>query len=215
VASVDDNIGRVLEYLDETGLAENTVVIYSSDQGWYLGENGWFDKRWIYDVSLRMPFMVRWPGVVKPGSENHDTVSNIDFAQTFLDMAGVEQPTDMQGASLVPLLNGKTPKDWRTAFYYQYYEYPGAHSVARHYGVRTDEYTLVHYYHLNEWELFDNRKDPNQVMSVYANPEYAGVVKKLQAQIDEMREQYHVPMDPKPEPKAPKQPRKNKKKAEA
>ena len=214
VASVDDNIGRVLKYLDDEGLAENTVVIYSSDQGWYLGENGWFDKRWIYDVSLRMPFIVRWPDVVEAGSENHDMVSNIDFAQTFLDIAGVEQPADMQGASLVPLLKGSTPSDWRKSFYYQYYEYPGGHSVARHYGVRTEQYTLVNYYHLDEWELFDNSKDPNQVTSVYNNPEYAEVVKRLQAETDRLREVYAVPEDPKPEPKKPRQPRKKKEPSE-
>lgn len=210
VASVDDNIGRVLEYLDESDLAANTIVIYASDQGWYLGENGWYDKRWIYDVSLRMPFIIKWPGVIKPGSENRDFVSNLDFAQTFLDIAGVEQPADMQGASLMPLFKGQTPEDWRKSFYYQYYEFPGGHSVARHYGVRTHDYTLVHYYHLDEWELFDNRKDPNQVKSEYSNPEYAGVIKTLEKEIDRLREQYQVPYDPVPPPKQPRKERKPK-----
>jgi arylsulfatase A-like enzyme len=198
VDAVDDNIGRVLKYLDDTGLAENTIVIYSSDQGWFLGENGWFDKRWIYDVSLRMPLLVRWPGVVKPGTENTDFVSNVDFAQTFLDIAGVEQPADMQGRSFVPLLKGQTPDDWRKSFYYQYYEYPGAHSVRRHYGVRAKDHTLVYYYGIDEWELFDNRKDPNQLTSVYNNPEYAEVVKKLQQEIDQLRVELKVPVDERP-----------------
>jgi len=137
VKSVDDGVGRILDYLDETGLAKNTVVIYSSDQGWYLGEHGWYDKRWMYEESLRTPLLVRWPGTVKPKSTNGDIVSNLDFAETFLDMAGVEVPADMQGKSLVPLFKGRTPNDWRKSFYYHYYEFPGPHSVARHYGLTT------------------------------------------------------------------------------
>jgi arylsulfatase A-like enzyme len=143
VASVDDNMGRVLDYLDESGLAKNTVVIYSSDQGWYLGEHGWFDKRWMYEESLRTPLLVRWPGVIKPGSRNSDITSNLDFAETFLDIAGVAVPEDMQGRSLVPLFTANTPKDWPTSFYYHYYEYPGAHSVARHFGVRTKTHKII------------------------------------------------------------------------
>jgi len=135
VRSVDDGIGRILDYLDEAGLAENTVVIYSSDQGWYLGDHGWFDKRWMYEESLKTPLLIRWPGEVIPGSVNGDIVSNLDFAETFLDLAGVPVPEDMQGKSLVPVLRGETPADWRTSFYYQYFEFPGGHSVARHYGV--------------------------------------------------------------------------------
>jgi arylsulfatase A-like enzyme len=140
IASVDDNLGRVLDYLDEAGMTENTVVIYSSDQGFYLGDHGWYDKRWMYEESLRMPFVVRWPGVVQPGSENSDLVQNLDFAETFLEMAGVDVPADMQGRSLVPLLQGRTPADWRDAIYYHYWEYPAWHMVRRHYGVRTQRY---------------------------------------------------------------------------
>ncbi len=125
VRSVDDGIGEILDYLDESGLAENTVVIYSSDQGWYLGDHGWFDKRWMYEESLKTPLLVRWPGTVTPGSVNEDIVSNLDFAETFLEMAGVEVPENMQGASLVPILKGSTPEDWRESFYYHYYEFPG------------------------------------------------------------------------------------------
>ena len=146
VASVDDNLGKVLDYLDSSGLSKNTVVIYSSDQGWYLGDHGWYDKRWMYEESLKMPFLVRWPGVIKPGSVCNDIVSNVDFAETFLEIAGAQIPSDMQGQSLLPILKGQKPNNWRTTFYYHYYEFPGAHSVRRHYGVTTGRYKLIHYY---------------------------------------------------------------------
>ena len=174
VAAVDDNLGRVLDYLDESGLADNTIVIYSSDQGFYLGDHGWYDKRWMYEESLRMPLIVRWPGVVKPGSENHDLVQNLDFAETFLEIAGAEVPSDMQGESLVPVLKGKTPEDWRQAIYYHYFEFPGVHAVARHFGVRTATHKLIHYYQINEWELFDLQKDPDELRSVYGEADYQG-----------------------------------------
>ena len=135
VASQDDNIGRFLDYLDRTGLSKNTLVFYSSDQGFFLGEHGWFDKRWMYEESLRTPLIVRWPGVAKAGSESEDIVSNLDIAETILDAAGVLAPADMQGRSLKPLLDGSTPENWRQSFYYHYYEYPAVHSVRRHYGV--------------------------------------------------------------------------------
>ena len=191
IASVDDNVGRVLDYLDETGLAKNTVVIYSSDQGFYLGEHGWFDKRWMYEESLRTPLMVRWPGVVKPGSERDEFVSNLDFAETFLDIAGVEVPDDMQGRSFKMMLEGKdAPEDWRDSFYYHYYEFPGAHSVARHYGVRTDRYKLIHYYRRGEWELFDLKEDPQEMNSVYGDEEYADVQKELEEELERLRKKY-------------------------
>ena len=167
VAAVDDNVGRVLDHLDKTGLAENTVVIYASDQGWYLGEHGYYDKRWMYEESFKTPLMVRWPGVIKPGGDNGDDfVSNLDFAQTFLDIAGVtEIPDPMQGASLVPIFKGETPADWRKSFYYHYYEFPGAHSVRRHYGVRMGKHKLIRYYNTDEWELFDLDADPSGLAS--------------------------------------------------
>lgn len=192
VASVDDNVGRLLKYLDDSGLAKNTVVVYCSDQGFYLGDHGWYDKRWMYEESLRTPLMVRWPGVIKPGSENRDLVQNLDFAQTFLDIAGVAQPADMQGRSLVPLLKGQTPVDWRKSIYYHYYEFPAVHMVARHYGVRTDRYKLIHFYQTNEWELFDLQKDPHELKSVYADPEYQNVVKELKTEVDRLRDHYKV-----------------------
>jgi len=210
VASVDDNIGRVLDYLDESGLAENTIVIYSSDQGWFLGDHGWFDKRWMYEESLKMPFIVRWPGVVKPGTVSKAMVSNVDFAETFLDMAGCADqiPSDMQGRSVVPILRGKTPDDWRKSFYYHYYEFPGAHSVAKHYGVRTQRYKLIDYYRVGEWELFDLMEDPHELHSVYNDPAYAEVVKelkgelaRLQKQLDDTDPEKPVPGDPELRPR--------------
>ncbi len=201
VDAVDENIGRVLKYLDDNGLADNTVVIYSSDQGWYLGEHGWFDKRWMYEESLKTPLLVRWPGVIKAGSENHDMVSNLDFAETFLDLAGAPIPGDMQGQSLVPLFKGKTPESWRQSFYYHYYEFPGAHSVRKHYGVRTTTHKLIHFYEpeINEWELYDLQKDPDEMKSVYGDPAYADVEKALKTELERLREHYQVPdQDPTP-----------------
>lgn len=148
--AVDESVGRVLDYLEKEGLADNTIVIYSSDQGFYLGEHGWFDKRWIFEESLRTPLLVRWPGVTRAGSVNRDLVSNVDFAQTLLEVAGVRAPDDMQGESFVPLLRGQRPSDWRTSFYYQYYEWPRPHRVRPHYGVVTDRYKLVRFYGTGE-----------------------------------------------------------------
>jgi len=195
VASVDDNVGRVLDYLDETGLADNTIVIYSSDQGFYLGEHGWFDKRFMYEESYRMPLMVRWPGVTKPGTRSDELVSNLDFAETFLDIAGADIPADMQGRSLVPVIKGKTPQDWRTALYYHYYEYPGPHSVRRHFGVRTKEHKLMHYYNLDEYELYDMQRDPDELNSVYDDPNYEKVANDLKQRIKEFQDLYQVPDD--------------------
>ena len=190
VASVDDNVGRVLDYLDETGLAENTIVIYTSDQGWYLGEHGWYDKRWMYEESFRTPLMIRWPGKIEPGSVNDDMVMNLDFAQTFLEAAGEPDPEDMQGESILPILEGQTPGDWRKSVYYHYYEFPGAHSVRRHYGVRDGRYKLIHYYHVGEWELFDLEKDPHEMQSVYADTAYEPVKTKMLAELNRLRDYY-------------------------
>ncbi len=194
VASVDESVGRVLDYLKDTGLDKNTIVVYSSDQGFYLGEHGWFDKRWIYEESLRTPLLVRWPGVTKPGSVNRDMVSNVDFAQTFLEAAGVSSPADMQGRSLVSVLKGKTPKDWRQSFYYHYYEYPGAHSVRKHYGVVTDRYKLVRFYEpdVDYWELFDRKTDPKEMRSVYGQASYAKVQKDLERELARLRKELKV-----------------------
>jgi len=204
VASVDDNLGRVLDYLDRSGLAENTIVVYSSDQGFFLGDHGWYDKRWMYEESFRTPLIVRWPARVPAGSVNEDLVQNLDFAETFLDAAGVAIPEWMQGRSLLSLLGGRTPSDWRDAVYYHYYEYPAVHMVQRHYGVRTARYKLVHYYLIDEWELFDLERDPEELHSVYADPEYADVATQLTARLAELRAQYQVPeVDPVPYPDEP------------
>ena len=194
IASIDDNVGRLLEYLDETGLADNTVVVYSSDQGFYLGEHGWFDKRFMYEESLRTPLVVRWPGVIRPGSESTGLVQNLDMAETFLDIAGVEVPSDMQGRSLVLLMKGQTPADWRKSIYYQYYEGEGAvHNVYKHYGVRTDRYKLIYFYTFDEWEFYDLEKDPNEMRSQSDNPEYAAIIREMKAELKRLRKQYKVP----------------------
>ena len=212
VKSVDDGIGRILDYLDESGLAKNTIVIYSSDQGWYLGEHGWYDKRWMYEESLRTPLLVRWPGIVKAGSRNEDIVSNLDFAETFLDVAGVKVPSDMQGRSIAPLLKGEAAKDWRKSFYYHYYEFPGAHSVARHYGVTNGHHKLIHFYQKEEWELFDLKKDPNEMKSVHGDPNYAAVQKEMEIELARLRKEFKVPEVDPSKPKRQKKPKAGKKK---
>jgi len=191
IASVDDNVGRLLNYLDESGLAKNTVVFYTSDQGFYLGDHGWFDKRFMYEESLRMPLLVRYPKEIKPGSVNDNIVLNLDFAPTFLDFAGLNKPPDMQGRSIRPLLQAKKTKDWRKSMYYHYYEYPAVHSVKRHYGVRTDRHKLIHFYNdIDEWELYDLRKDPREMKNVFDDPAYADTVKKLKAELKRLRKKY-------------------------
>lgn len=191
ISSVDDNVGRVLEYLDESGLDDNTVVVYTSDQGFYLGEHGWFDKRFIYDESFKTPLLIRWPNEIKPGTTSEEMVQNLDFAQTFLEMAGISAPKDMQGESLVPLLKGDIKAWTRDAVYYHYYEYPAVHMVKRHYGIVTVDYKLMHFYHdIDEWELYDRKKDPSEMNNVYNDPAYADIVKELKEQLKELRIKY-------------------------
>lgn len=201
IKSVDEGIGRLLDYLKKTGLDKNTIVVYSSDQGFYLGEHGWFDKRWIFEESLRTPLLVRWPGVTSPGSVNNDLVSNLDFAETFLQAAGISVPGEMQGRSLVPLLKGATPLDWRKSFYYHYYEFPGAHSVRKHYGVVTDRYKLVRFYEpdVDYWEMFDTKTDPNELKSVYGLANYAEAQKDLENELVRLRKSLNVPEQDPPE----------------
>lgn len=191
VASVDDNVGRLLDYLDEAGLSDNTIVIYSSDQGFYLGEHGWYDKRWMYEESFRMPLLVKWPGHAKPGTRVRALVQNIDFAPTLLDAARLDVPDEMQGVSLKPLLNGTVPGTWRRSLYYHYYE-KGEHNVPRHEGVRTDRYKLIHFYDSEEWELFDLAEDPHEMWSLYGDPAYQGIVEKLKLELKALRTQYGV-----------------------
>ncbi|NUM54226.1 MAG: sulfatase [Candidatus Hydrogenedentes bacterium] len=192
VASVDDNVGRLLNYVDEKGLAENTIVVYSSDQGFYLGEHGLYDKRWMYRESLAMPLLVRWPGQVKPGTRVERLTQNIDYAPTFLEAAGLVPPADMHGRSLVPLLKGQTPSDWREAIYYHYYEV-GEHNVPRHEGVSTERYKLIHYYDADQWELFDLDKDPGEMRSVYGDSAYAKVVSEMKQRLADLKRTYSIP----------------------
>lgn len=191
VAGVDRGVGRVLDYLKESGLDQNTIVIYTSDQGFYLGEHGWFDKRWMYRESLKTPLLVSWPGKVAAGSVNRDLVSNLDFAETFLNMAQAEIPSDMQGRSIVPVLEGNTPKDWRKTHYYHYYEHPSEHDVRRHYGITTDRYKLIHfYYDLDVWELYDLENDPKELNNIYGDPAYTAVQKELHIELEGLRTKY-------------------------
>lgn len=200
VASMDDNIGRLLDYLDEEGLTEDTVVIYTSDQGFFLGDHGWFDKRFMYEESLRMPFIIRYPREIEPGTVNKNMILNVDFAPTFLDYAGIEVPGQMQGASFRPLLNGEVPEGWQTSMYYRYWMHLAHHNVYAHYGVRTLRYKLIYYYadalgqpgaidepKEPEWELFDLEKDPYELHNVYSDPAYADVVKELKEELHRLQ----------------------------
>lgn len=191
IAAVDENVGRVLQYLDDNDLSENTIVVYTSDQGFYLGEHGWFDKRFIYNESFKTPLIVRWPERVAPGTVSDEMVQNLDFAQTFLDAAGLEIPDAMQGESLVPLLTGNNDQWTRDAVYYHYYEYPGFHMVKRHYGIVTREYKLAHfYYDIDQWELYDRLNDPLETNNVYNDPAYQDVVKELKQKLVDIRIKY-------------------------
>ena len=189
IASVDDNVGRFLDFLDSSGLTTNTIVIYTSDQGFFLGDHGWFDKRFMYEESLRMPFVIRWPGKIKPGSVTDKMILNVDFAPLFLEAAGLPIPDDMQGRSFLPILRGQSPADWRTSMYYRYYHYPQHHRVQPHWGVRTERYKLIYFNKINQWELFDLQKDPRELLNVYAEPSYAETVRDLKTQIDRLRKQ--------------------------
>jgi arylsulfatase A-like enzyme len=201
VASVDDNVGRVLDYLDLSGLAGNTIVIYTSDQGFFLGDHGWYDKRFMYEESLRMPLLIRWPERIRPGSVSGAMVLNLDFAQTFLDCGGAAIPADMQGRSFRAIFEGQTPADWRTAMYYRYYEFPGPHSVAKHFGMRTERYKLICYHDRNEWELFDLKSDPEELKSVYGDPQYAALTADLKRRLDALKEQFRDrDVEPVPQP---------------
>ncbi|MFP6899174.1 MAG: sulfatase/phosphatase domain-containing protein [Roseibacillus sp.] len=193
IASLDDGVGSILKYLDESGLAKNTIVIYSSDQGFYLGEHGWYDKRWMFEESFKMPFVIRWPGTIKPGSSTRALIQNIDYGPTFLDICGAKIPADMQGKSIVPLLknSGKAPAGWRKALYYTYYG-EQTHRVAKHDGVRTDRYTLFYVPKYKEWQLFDNEKDPQQMKSVHNDPEYATVFSDLRRQYADLKVHYRA-----------------------
>ncbi len=192
----DDNVGRLLDHLDKSGLAENTIVIFTGDHGFFLGDHGWFDKRFMYEQALRVPWMIRYPGVVNAGSVSKDWVVNIDNAPTVLDLVGIPVPEEMQGRSLVPIFRGNTPSDWRTTMYYHYYEFAPPHWVLPHYGIRTERYKLIYYYTVNEWELFDLAKDPDEMESLFewagykVHPDYESIVPDLVNQLEALREKY-------------------------
>ncbi len=193
VRALDENIGRLLDYLEESGLAKNTIVIYSSDQGFYLGEHGWYDKRWMFEESFAMPFLIRWPGVVKPGTRSQALIQNIDYAPTFLDIAGIEIPSDIQGRSLLPILknDGKAPADWREGLYY-YYSGEPTHRVAAHNGVSNGRYKLFHIPKTKEWQLFDLKEDPQEMRSVHDDPRYTDILKDMTALYHKLRKQYRA-----------------------
>jgi arylsulfatase A-like enzyme len=202
VASVDDGIGRILDWLDEKGLAGNTLVIYTSDQGFFLGDHGWYDKRFMYEESLRMPLIIRYPEKIKAGLVKDEMVLNLDFAQTFLDAAGIKDPGYMQGTSFMPIMENNTPEDWRTSMYYRYWMHLAHHNVAAHYGIRTIKHKLIYYYGKalgtsgsidedtpGEWELFDLEKDPQEMMNVYDNPEYHDIREELKREMYKLKEE--------------------------
>ena len=190
IKSVDDGVGELLDYLDESGLAENTIVVYTSDQGFYLGEHGWFDKRFMYEESFKTPLLVKYPKEIKPNTKITKLVQNLDFAPTFLDYAGVEIPEEMQGESFRKLVSGES-SEWRDAVYYTYYEYPSVHMVKRHYGVATERYKLMHfYYDIDEWEMYDLEKDPTEMNNIYEDPEYADIQKMMHEKLTELRAYY-------------------------
>jgi arylsulfatase A-like enzyme len=183
VQSIDDNVGRLLEWLDANGLGTNTVVIYTSDQGFFLGDHGLYDKRFMYEASVKMPFIVRWPGVTKPGTVQQAMAINPDFAPTFMELAGLRVPADMQGRSLVPLLKGQPPADWRTSYYYRYYHDPGDHNTRAHYGVRTTTRKLIYFWKKDQWEMFDLVKDPDELHNLYYDPAQKEIVAKLKTEL--------------------------------
>jgi arylsulfatase A-like enzyme len=187
IQAVDDNVGRLLAYLDASGLAKNTIVIYTSDQGFFLGEHGLFDKRFMYEESLRVPFLVRWPGVVKPGTHSDAMALNVDFAPTFLEAAGLPVPAEMQGRSLVPVLRGQVPRDWRTSMYYRYYHDPGDHNTRAHYGVRTRTHKLIYYWKKDQWELFDLVHDPAEMNNLYGQPGQEDLTKTLKDELARLK----------------------------
>ncbi len=194
--SMDDNIGRLMDYLKKEGLLENTLIIYTSDQGFYMGEHGWFDKRFMYEESLKTPLVMRLPkGMGKPGRVIKEMVQNIDHAATFLDLAGVEVPEDIQGMSYAPLLTGKKPAEWRNSVYYHYQEFPAEHMAKRHYGIRTDRYKLIHFYNdIDSWEFYDLQNDPTEMQNRINDSSYATQIALLRKQLHDLQVHYDDPI---------------------
>ena len=212
VDNLDENTGRLLEYLDKSGLAKDTIVVYSSDQGFFAGEHGWAEKRWMYEESFRTPLLIRWPGVIAPGTKIDALVQNIDLAPTFLTAAGIEVPKEVQGVALQPLLGGSTPADWRKDLLYTYYDggvpgSPGEYNMPRHMGVRDSRYKLINFYDYDAWEFYDLQTDPTEVNNRYNDPACAKEVERLKHRLEALKEEYKVPQ---PQPLVPKK-QKNKK----
>ena len=189
IQSVDDNVGRLLDFLDKEGLKDNTIVIYTSDQGFFLGDHGLYDKRFMYEESIKMPFLVRWPGVANAGTVQDALAINPDFAPTFMDAAGLQVPSDMQGRSLKPLMGGEKPADWRKSFYYRYYHDPGDHNTRAHYGVRTDTHKLIYFWKKDQWEMYDLEKDPEELKNIYNDPAQKDVLEKLKAELYRLKKE--------------------------
>ena len=190
VASVDENIGRFLKYLDDHHLTDNTLLIYTSDQGMYLGENGWFDKRFMYDVSMQAPLIMRWPGHIKSKTVTDIMAQNIDFAPTFLDVAGVEIPKWMQGLSLVPVITGKKTSSDRHYLYYHYYEFSTDHTVIPHLGIRGERYKLIYFYTVNEWEFYDLKTDPMELNNLIQQAAYQNILRQMKIELLKLRDIY-------------------------
>ena len=194
--SFDDNIGRLLDYLEENDMMDNTLIVYTSDQGFYMGEHGWFDKRFMYEESMRTPLIMHLPAEFKKRGDIPQLVQNIDYAPTFLELAGAPVPQDIQGVSLLPLLKGEQPKEWRKSLYYHFYEYPAEHMVKRHYGVRTERYKLIHFYNdIDEWELYDLQNDPHEINNLYGQKGYETITDSLRTELKRLQQQYKVPVE--------------------
>lgn len=192
IRAVDESVGAVLDFLEENGLDENTLVVYTSDQGFYLGEHGWFDKRFMYEESFRTPLLMSWPGVIPAGSTSDALVSNLDFAQTFLDITETTDPGTMQGMSLLPIMKGEQPENWRKSLYYAYFEYPGAHSVKKHEGAFDGRFKIIHFYESDEWEFYDLQNDPKEMNNVYSAPEMQNQVSRMQDELKRLKGEYKV-----------------------
>ena len=192
---MDDNVGRLLDYLEQTGLADSTLIVYTSDQGFYMGEHGWFDKRFMYEESFRTPLVMQLPKGLQARGDIAELVQNIDYAPTFLDLAGAPIPDDIQGVSLLPLLKGKHPKNWRKSLYYHYYEYPAEHAVKRHYGVLYKNYKLIHFYNdIDSWELYDLKNDPNELHNIYGQEGTEKITRTLRKELLRLQKQYDDPI---------------------
>ena len=192
IRAVDESVGKVMDYLEENDLDKNTLVVYTSDQGFYLGEHGWFDKRFMYEESFRTPLLMSWPGVIPAGTTSDALVSNLDFAQTFLDITETPDPGSMQGMSLLPLMKGEQVEDWRKSLYYAYYEYPGVHSVKKHEGAFDGRFKIIHFYESDEWEFFDLQSDPMEMNNVYSAPEVQNQLSRMKDELKRLKEEYKV-----------------------